>query len=198
MSETNESVAFDPSPGTHIENATKEALALAMAVDRPVSFTFNGVAVLATPNDSAPAILKRWRDDMDASAKAYRESPAGKAEVARTERAKSGHQGRVNKLLSSLDSIVSDGDALMDWIAMYAVSADYFGVDASLDRVRQAIESAGYKRNAHVGRKPAFFNNRKVMREYVAGQVLECLAVGMGPHPIVTKFVDEYRALPLP
>ena len=66
----------------------------------------------------------------------------------------------------------------------------------SKDRLAAQLEAAGYAENEHVGEKPEWFNTRPRMAHYIVGQALNCLRIGMGPHPITGSFVDKYFALP--
>ena len=58
-----------------ITEACERATALAKAESVRVEFTFNGTPVHAEPGETPGGVEDRWRTDMDAAAKAGRESP---------------------------------------------------------------------------------------------------------------------------
>lgn len=60
--------------GEHISNACAKAAKLATEQNTTVDFTFNDIRVEVVPGEEPKAIEARWHADMEAAAKAYRES----------------------------------------------------------------------------------------------------------------------------
>lgn len=61
--------------GNHISDVCKKAAALAAKSGKSVHFIFNDTHVTAQPNESSDVVEARWKLDMEAEAKAYREHP---------------------------------------------------------------------------------------------------------------------------
>jgi len=61
--------------GRHISAVCREAVDRANSEQDSVRFDFNGTEVIANPGDDPAALEKKWSDDFEAAAKAYRESP---------------------------------------------------------------------------------------------------------------------------
>jgi len=68
-------ITLDNFIGMHISSACRDAVERANSEKDSVRFEFNGIEVIAQPGDSPAALESKWSADMDASAKAYRESP---------------------------------------------------------------------------------------------------------------------------
>lgn len=185
----------EPSAGSHISTACKDAVMLAQRMRQPVQFTFNGMPVTVSTEDTAASAERRWHKDQSDAAEAYRNSPAGKAAAAQDELDRHRHQCEIDNLMTMLPGVVSDRNALMLWAARFAEVSDNVGMKWDMESVAQVLTSAGYKRNHHVGDSPDSFNRRQKMAEYIVGQVLECIASGMGPHPITVTFVEKYFAM---
>lgn len=72
--------------GSHISTVCEAATKLADEKNSEVTFEFNGTPVLVQPGESVGDVEKRWTSDMEAAAKAWRESPEYAAqEAARAE-----------------------------------------------------------------------------------------------------------------
>lgn len=185
----------EPSAGSHISTACKDAVALAQRMRQPIGFTFNGVPVTVSTEDTAASAERRWSKDCDDRAEAYRNSPAGKAAAENQERSRQRHQREADVLIQMMPGVAKDRDALLLWVASFTEAVDHVGVKWDMRAVAKALTDAGYKRNHHIGDKPDSFNNRAKTAEYIIGQMLDCIEMGMGPHPITATFVEKYFAL---
>lgn len=169
---------------------------MAMNQKAKVKFSFNGIELEATPESSPPVLESEWSAKQEQATKDYRESPQGiaaaklrTAEILRKQRS-------LNTSLDVLADIIADQDKLMLWLKSFAQDADDIGVTFSKERLAAQLEAAGYAENEHVGENPEWFSTRPRMARYIVGQALNCLRIGMGPHPITGSFVDKYLALP--
>jgi hypothetical protein len=52
--------SVDIMPGSHIEHAAQDAIALAKMIDGPVYFDFNGVALVAKPDSDVKDLAGRF------------------------------------------------------------------------------------------------------------------------------------------
>ena len=187
---------YSPSAGTHIRYACQEAIALAGNRNRPVHFSFNGTRMKVHKRLPLQHVLRQWDERTEASRRRYRNSPKGKAAAEKRNTEILRKQRSLNTSLDVLADIIADQDKLMLWLKSFAQDADDIGVTFSKERLAAQLEAAGYAENEHVGEKPEWFNTRPRMAHYIVGQALNCLRIGMGPHPITGSFVDKYFALP--
>lgn len=185
-------VTYDPHAGSHIANACQEAVAMAIRGKQKVKFSFNGVELIATP-DSDPAKLEvEFIEKLEADSKTHRESPKGIAEAEGRTAEILRKQRSVNTSLAVLKDIVGDHDKLMLWLKSFTEDADDIGVQFTKARLADELEAAGYAENEHVGQKPEWFCTRKRMTHYIVGQAINCLRIGMPPHPVTASFVEKY------
>lgn len=191
-----QTLEYSPSAGTHIGFACKEAVAMAMNQKAEVKFSFNGIALEATPESSPPALESEWSAKQEQAAKDYRESPQGIAAAKKRTADIIRKQRSLNTSLEVLADIIADNDKLMIWLKGVAEDADDIGVTLPKERMIEQLEAAGFVENEHVGEKPEWFNSRPRMAHYIVGQALNCLRRGMGPHPVTGSFVERYFALP--
>lgn len=140
--------------------------------------------------------MRQWDERNEASRRRYRDSPQGKAEADRRVKEILRKQRSINDSRDTLAFIADDQDKLMFWLKSFAYDADDIGVQFSKDRLAEQLEAAGYAENEHVGEKPEWFNTRPRMAHYIVGQAINCLRIGMCPHPITGSFVDKYFTLP--
>lgn len=190
---------YSPLAGTHIDKACEEAVAQARALDEPVRFTFNGIALQALPSDQPETIRQRWTTIQAEQHTAYRNSREGKAAQARREATITRRQRETDSAIDALPKILRTDnhlDALMNWLRAFVTSADDVAVRWDQGAVVDRLILAGYHENENVGQKPEWFNTRERMGRYIIGQAINCIAHAMPPHPITIRFVEKYFALP--
>lgn len=205
-------ITYDPRAGTHITDACKEAVALAINGRQNVQFSFNGVELLATPDSVIAKLEAEFSAKLEADAKAYRESPKGIAAANARTREITKRQDSVTALFKSLPGILSlnpddmsggitRDDALMGWLNTLTIDGDDIGVDwnkasglkgGGKEWMAVLFMANGFQENEHVGEKPEWFNTRKRMARYIIGQVIACLRKGMPPHPVTARFIEDY------
>jgi hypothetical protein len=187
---------YSPCAGSHIEQACKEAVAMAMNCVATVKFSFNGILMEATPNCVPIDLANEWSTKQEQAAKAYRESPEGIASAEKRKQDVMQKQASVNLAIQKLPSVIHNHGALMEWLKFFSYVADDIGVTYSKGELADQLEAGGYVENEHVGKKPEWFNTRPRLARYIVGQAITCLRGGMGPHPITADFVDKYFNLP--
>lgn len=183
--------------GEHIDNACKEACALAIQSGEDVGFSFNGQDVVATPKSSWQEVAKDWSDKMDASSKAYRESSEGLLSAAKREQDIAEKQKRIDLQILSLDQVCYTGslDDVLNWLEPFTKDADDVGVKVNYNSIVSVFLSAEYENNWGVGKPPEFFNTKENMGNYIIGQAISCMKSGMPPHHICLTFIEKYRGL---
>lgn len=222
MNEDMQSVSYDPPAGESIDRACVIAVDMARKHDAPIVFTFNGVEMTAYKNSRPRDLMVEWEAKLDKQAEDYRNSPEGIAENARREEEVKIKQKRISELLGNigplLDSMTEEEilkafltrlnealvenseenspDALMDWLYAFAEIADDCRVYFNTQELAAKLESSGFIESEYVGNKPEWFNTKDRMARYIIGQTLNCLKMGMPPHPITMSFIEQYRELP--
>jgi hypothetical protein len=185
-------IAYRAMPGEDITYACKEAVALANRHNDTVAFDFNGVHVVVSPGETPSAAVARWNAESERNAEAYRNSPKGKAMKAEQEARRKQCQRITDTLIVALPAVVHDLGALVRWCVAMSKCGDRIDVAWDKSAVADQIEAAGWKIDAHVGRKPEEFdNNPTMMGEYIVGQTLACLRSGKAPRGIIETFARD-------
>lgn len=178
-------------PGDHIAHACGEAVAMATGRGEAVAFEFNGVLVTVQPGEPAADAAARWQAEVDRRQEAYRASPEGRAAAAEAAEESKRHQAETDALVARLPAAVGDLGKLVRWCVALSRPADHVGVRVDHDAIADVIEAEGYARNAHVGRPPGVFADRRVAGEYLVGQAVDCMRKGMPPHPVIGRLAAE-------
>lgn len=188
---------YEPMGGERIEHACHEATRLAKRHRRLCRFSFNDVHLIAAPKKSPFTLEWEWAWTQERERSAWRNSKAGQEEERRNLAEISAKQGQADFLITDLPNACKAGmDKLMLWLSAFAEITDRIGVSFDHAWVIALLESDGFKENAHVGRKPQDFNTRKIIGEYIIGQAINCMRMGMPPHPMTITFVERYFKLP--
>jgi hypothetical protein len=74
-------ITYEVGPGQHIDRASQEAIRIATEANEDVQFTFNDITLTAMPHGSPAQLSALFFLLCEQRAKAYRNSPKGKAEA---------------------------------------------------------------------------------------------------------------------
>lgn len=180
-------------PGDHISAAAARLVEIAKDNATETFGTFNDVEMRATPVSDPAEIVAVWERDMEAAARAYRESPEGrKAEEERQERRRQA-QAKHDALMQQLPTLDWDSAvAVLDWFCAMQEPSDHVGVVVKRDSIVRAAEAHGYKPNMNVG--PDFRRGHATNEyEYLIGQCLSGLTEGPAIHSIIHKFAADWK-----
>lgn len=110
-----------------------------------------------------------------------------------TARAQDRHDG----LMASLEGLVHDEAALIDWLQDYAAVADARGVvGTAYGFVAATPEGAGYAAGEARGLPREAYEDPRTLARWLVGQAIEHMSRGMPPHErTLEKFATEYRRL---
>lgn len=186
---------YTPQCGDNIEHACKAALAMSMDSGEPVDFTFNDVSLTANPKNTVTELLNSWEEQMEEAHQKYLQSQEYRDYQIKRKKEVAEKQKRVNDTMDVLPFVVGDELKLMFCIKDLANDADDTGVKLNHGELISILEKAGYAENKHVGAPKESFNNKTVMAEYIAGQVINCLKMNMPPMPVTVKFCNDYLAM---
>lgn len=187
---------YSPSPGTSIDFAVRYALNLARVKNRPVHFIFNDIKMKAHKRLSEKHLAGQWRDRLSASSVRYWSSSEGLAYKKQRAEEIEEKQLRIDTLMRTLPTLKRNLNHLMIWLQEFTEVADDVGVRFSPSNVIAELESEGYIANQHVGHVEQWFDSRIRVGQWLVGQALACLHKGMPPHPVASRFIDQYFALP--
>ncbi len=179
--------------GEHIARTARRAVALRNSSNEDVAFAFNGIEIVCGERDTPDTVEARWQEESDKAAERYRNSPEGKRSAEKAEDRRLDCQRRTDDLLERLPAIVNDQSELVKWLASLSHYGDHTGITWSKKFIVEQLEDAGYVQGLHVGRKD--FDDPKIMAEYIIGQAIDCLKMGMSPHPITQKFAADYAKM---
>jgi len=182
--------------GTHIRKASETARRMAVTNCLPVRFKFNDVVLTATRKTSVASLL--WTFDLVTSqhAQSYRKSKRGIEAARRRKQQIADKQQAVDHLINTLEASIANGlsDVVL-WLSRFSEVADDVDVAYSEEIIIQALKSAGYVADQHVGRPKEDFTNKQLLGEYIVGQAISCLEGGMPPHPITQTFAATFFKL---
>jgi len=179
--------------GCHINTAAR--MLVEAARDGTGAFGhFNDIRLNATPAATAESIVEFFNNETVRRHDAYKKSPAGKAaEVEREQRrrdAQATHDGLMVRL-RTLD--FSNDVAVLDWICAMQGASDHVGVIVRRETIASAFEKRGFVENANCG-EDYRAGDRENMFRYLVGQALNGVKSGPAIHPIIHKFVGEWKA----
>ena len=186
---------YDPPAGTHIRRACAESVKLANECNEPVPIKFNDIDLIANPGDDPSALEVEWNRKSAERHQEYIKSDAYKDYQEKRRREASANQFIVDTLISGLPNVDTEA-AWMRWASDLAGAADDCAVKLDHRGVADVLTGRGWIMNQHVGRKPEEIeSNKTIMSQYIMGQVIECLRMGMPPRPITQTFVEKYFAV---
>lgn len=191
-------VTYEPSAGERIGHACVEAVRIAKTNLQPCVFTFNGIELVADVDSSPSRLIESWRGQLEQRQAEYRNSPEGIQAAANRAAAIVKKQAALDATVAALPKILRTDnhlDAVVRWIKELIDPADDVATKWNPQEVADQLEAAGYVENEHVGQKPEWFNARERMGRYVIGQAISAMRLGMPPHPVAYKFIDEYFRL---
>lgn len=200
-----------PLAGSHISQACRDALDLAGKSKREVSFSFNGIQMFVPPKRriTVEGLVKRFNYACRGQAERWRNSAEGLTFARERAEAIARKQEAVTAAIAVLPGLLAMEsaqrmDAVVGWLASLVEDADDVGIDwdraagvrGGMEWVAVLLESAGFRESDLVGEPEDSFTSRERMGRYIVGQAINCLRIGLPPHPITTKFAGKYFALP--
>lgn len=170
-------------------------------------FDFNGNRVNVFKDDTVKDAYRRWQGENDARAEAYRKSPEGIAAEQRNVEAMENSRNNFVAAYSANPDFTNYA-AVVEWIGAwerYATIHTFDGQKAAF--VLQRLVDAGYKSDAHCMSDGLSDDDQKVYSlelmkdrrrcgEYLIGQAMSCLGMGMPPHPVYGSFLERWRTIP--
>lgn len=188
---------YETQPGQHIKNACEEAKNLAIKHNTKVEFDFNGVTLYCNPDSDLAFVEECFNVALRENREKYLQSNEYKELQQKQAEELELHQDNIDCLMISFYHVVnhSNLDSIMTWLKQFTENADYIGVTYDKEYIADFFESNGFKENEYVGEDKDFFKYKSNMAHYIIGQAINCLRIGMPPHPITLKFIDDYFAL---
>lgn len=196
-------LVLDVSAGKSISSAAKIASTYANYLLARVSFSFNGIDIVARPHSHYTTLTRFYNDEFDRRAEEYRNSDEYSERLAKRKVEVAEKQVKVDALILELPNIILDEAKMMDWAYSLADVADDIEVKLDYAALSQVLQAGGWVANAKTSTgmseleeaalKEELQHNKTSMAQYIMGQVIACLDMGMPPHPITCKFVGDYR-----
>lgn len=178
--------------GSHITQAAKQLVAAAES--GPAFGHFNDIRLNAMPGATVESIVELFNDETVRRHGEYLKSPAGVAAADAREKGRSEAQAAHDGLMVRLRTLDFSNDvAVLDWLCAMQEPSDHVGVILRRQTIVSAFESRGFVESANCGAdyKPG---NRENMYRYLVGQALNGIKSGPAIHPILHKFVGEWKA----
>jgi hypothetical protein len=178
--------------GCHIAEAARQ---LVDAAQNGVAFGhFNDIQLNATPGTTAESIVEFFNDETTRQHEEYLNSPTGKAAAVAREQSRRNAQAAHDGLMAKLRTLDFSNDAaVLDWLCAMQGPSDHIGVILQRQTIVQVFGARGFVEGANCGTdyKPG---NRENMYRYLVGQALNGIKSGPAIHPILHKFVGEWKA----
>lgn len=184
-------MSFHTRAGEEITQTCQRAIDYANEHNERVDFNFNDVLVTVRPGDSVGYIVDKWFEDYEVKAVAYRNSPEGQASALANLLRKEEAQKKTDHLIYTMRDACKNIDTLVKWLVELS---DVLHTDTIWDPQQIAItleKVYKYERNKHVGQPKEFFDDPQMIKEYIIGQSIECLYMGLPPHQIIHKFAED-------
>lgn len=185
--------------GMSIDNAAVRLVEAAKASPAGKAWaTFNGVRIEARSDDRADEIVAAWSKESARKAAEWRASPEGRRQAREAEERVKALQEQHDRLVHELVSIdPADDVRTLDWFCRLQPCTDHVDVKVESETLVRVFEGAGFRAGANTG--PAYReNDRNNSFRYLVGQALDGLTTGPAIHPILHKFVAEWKARFLP
>lgn len=180
--------------GTHIDSAAQQ-LCQAAVEHGEATGKFNDIELHAVSGYAPGAVVSYFLEESARRSQAYRNSPEGKADAEKSDKALASLQARHDQLMAHLPSLDwMDKDAVLAWLCEMQPCTDRVGVIVRRKTIIEAFEKHGFKANENTG---ADYKNgdRTNMFRYLVGQCLAGLKEGPAIHPIIHKFAAEWHEL---
>lgn len=179
--------------GTPITAAAARLCEIA-AADGAAFGTFNGIRLEANGSSTVDQIVAAFDRQMTEQAKAWRESPEGIAAAERDNADRAEKQAAHGALMDGLPTLDwSDPAAVLDWLCAMQPASDRRGVIIRKDTIAAAFAAHGFTPGMEVGEE---FQPGVKFSEYrwLIGQALDGIVNGPSIHPILHKFIGEWKA----
>lgn len=190
--------------GVHIRDVAEAAADLAEEKGKPIRFEFNRIMLVVTAEDQPDDVVARFEAECDRQAKAYRESPEGRAAAEKRAREIVEKQAQHDELIRRLSQLApGDHAAALRWAVEFEAASGDIGVHIDRQSVIEGMERLGYKANdltfsgsASDAEKARIRNMLETdpvaSARYIMGQVIACANMGMPPHPVINSFVEKH------
>lgn len=186
-------------PGASLHTACEEAIKLAGLRKCEVVFDFNGVEIFAKESDSPKNLVQQFMAQHHQRVEDWNNSEEGKRSAQEAQGRLDCAQARVNLLLWRLPSAVGSTETLVEWIGEFASINDHAGLKFDKRALADTLTAAGYSRGALVGEDPASIQKSpEKMAQYIVGQAIDHLSVGMPLHPALERLALQYKSKRLP
>lgn len=183
---------IEPSLGESIQTTAQRAVQFSDDRDAPVQFDFNGVHIVVQTGDTELEVIAQWDSECKRQSDEYHASPQYAFDQAEKEVRRKRFQKTVTNLCACLPACILRGDdVVVRWVGEFARPADHVGVIFDPYVLVDKLEAAGYVNNAYVGDDEVKASRLKQAR-WMIGQAINCLALGIPPHPVLIEFARQY------
>lgn len=187
------STAVRFSAGMHVTAAAARLCEVA-ATEGTAHGVFNGIRLDADRDSTADQIVATFDRLTAEQSKAWRESPAGVAAAERDNADRAEKQALHTALMDKLPTLDwSDRVAILDWLCAMQPATDRIGVIIRKDTIAAAFAKHGYTPGMDCGPNYQAGVKNSEFR-YLVGQALDGIVNGPAIHPILHKFVSEWKA----
>lgn len=189
---------YEPRLGDDFRTASLAAIVKATIYNTDVEMMFNETVVKFTKDTTVDQAWSTYNADIEERNRKWRASPEGQAAEQRAQARLRKSQEDHDECMRTLATVLEKGEAaILDWLVKFTDASDHIGVvGKDFARVSSLLELHGYVENDCLDLDKQEYENPNIMARYIVGQAINCMkTLGMGPHPITSKFVADYRKL---
>ena len=179
--------------GQHINDFAHKLVNLANKDWKQVIGTFNGIDLVVNPDSTVNDILQYFKQESKKIAEEYRKSPEGIKAAQESEQKRQNMQKKVDQLIEELDNFnFSNYESILDWICNFQKVSDYTWVSFDKSQVISKFKNQGFDIGVNTEND---FNGEDAenFAKYLVGQALDGIKHVGAPHPIINKFVKDWK-----
>jgi heme-degrading monooxygenase HmoA len=178
--------------GTRVDEAAAELVHVAGKYGEAQG-AFNEIMLTAKADTEPAAIVAFYNRESEAQAKAWRESPEGRAAETRQADAIAASQATHDRLVGELPALdFTNAAAVLDWLCAIQEATDHVGVTVNKTAILEAFTAHGFQPNVNCGAdfKP---DDRDNVFRWLVGQALDGLQ-SVAIHGVIHKFAADWKS----
>lgn len=181
-----------PFPGDEVSEFCHQMARAAVILGRPINTTFNDIPLHAVPGVTGQRVYAEWNQEMNRRQAEYQASPAYAAQQEANRRDIAEKQAQVDVIVARLmNGKVRTLEDVLIWSRDLTDPADRIGVKIPFGKICELFGAMGFRAGMYYGDE-FDENDPDIFALWIIGQVFDAFTRGHGPHPMITKFIDDW------
>ena len=169
-------------PGTNVDTAINEAIAMSKSQGITVSFDFNDQEIVVNQNSTLESARKDWADKMEQARIEYEKSPEYAKAQRETELRRQNAQNSLDELMGSIGGIdFSNLEQLLPFLGQLLISGDHVGTTYDRQQVIEILQAHGYSENMNCNSETYTLdvNDKEAVGKWIVGQYMSTTYPGI-------------------